>query len=122
RRHTRCLSDWSSDVCSSDLWEEYFELLSVKDAHSRRNCRHENGNRSVGLLRLRLHEKAGRKTPNSRYVISQHVAFAEKQFLDHLYSLVLVTLSGAIRHSGFVISRVLFHFEQEVKGKHIYAS
>jgi hypothetical protein len=24
-------------------WEKYFELLSVKDAHSRRNCRHENG-------------------------------------------------------------------------------
>lgn len=24
-------------------WENYFELLSVKDAHSRRNCRHENG-------------------------------------------------------------------------------
>ena len=24
RRHTRCLSDWSSDVCSSDL--EYFKL------------------------------------------------------------------------------------------------
>jgi len=23
-------------------WEEYFELLSVKDGHSRRNCRHEN--------------------------------------------------------------------------------
>jgi len=23
-------------------WEEYFELMSVKDAHSRRNCRHEN--------------------------------------------------------------------------------
>ena len=23
--------------------EEYFQLLSVKDAHSRRNCRHENG-------------------------------------------------------------------------------
>src|SRR5205814_2468925 len=21
RRHTRCLSDWSSDVCSSDLYE-----------------------------------------------------------------------------------------------------
>src|SRR5262245_66593719 len=21
RRHTRCLSDWSSDVCSSDLWK-----------------------------------------------------------------------------------------------------
>ena len=24
-------------------WEEYFELLKVSDAHSRRNCRHENG-------------------------------------------------------------------------------
>jgi hypothetical protein len=24
-------------------WEEYFELLSVKDAHARRNWRHENG-------------------------------------------------------------------------------
>lgn len=24
-------------------WEQYFEFLSVHDAHSRRNCRHENG-------------------------------------------------------------------------------
>lgn len=24
-------------------WEEFFELLSVKDAHHRKNCRHENG-------------------------------------------------------------------------------
>lgn len=24
-------------------WEEFFELLSVKDAHARANCRHENG-------------------------------------------------------------------------------
>jgi hypothetical protein len=24
-------------------WEQYFDPLSVKDAHSRRNCRHENG-------------------------------------------------------------------------------
>ena len=24
-------------------WEKYFDLLSVKNAHSRRNCRHENG-------------------------------------------------------------------------------
>lgn len=24
-------------------WEAYFDLLSVKDAHSRRTCRHENG-------------------------------------------------------------------------------
>lgn len=24
-------------------WEKYFDLLSIKDAHSRRDCRHENG-------------------------------------------------------------------------------
>jgi hypothetical protein len=24
-------------------WEKYFEPLSVKDAHNRKNCRHENG-------------------------------------------------------------------------------
>jgi hypothetical protein len=24
-------------------WEEFFQLLEVKDAHSRRNCRNENG-------------------------------------------------------------------------------
>ena len=24
-------------------WEAYFDLLSVKDAHHRKNCRHENG-------------------------------------------------------------------------------
>ena len=24
-------------------WEKYFDLVSVQDAHNRRNCRHENG-------------------------------------------------------------------------------
>ena len=24
-------------------WEEFFELISIKDAHARANCRHENG-------------------------------------------------------------------------------
>src|SRR5205814_7593730 len=37
RRHTRCLSDWSSDVCSSDLDDVpgtvrfYSELLGLRD-------------------------------------------------------------------------------------------
>jgi hypothetical protein len=26
-------------------WEKYFELLSIKDAHARRSCEHENGSR-----------------------------------------------------------------------------
>lgn len=35
--------------CSTPLeeerpyWEEYFDLLRIHDAHSRKNCRHENG-------------------------------------------------------------------------------
>jgi hypothetical protein len=24
-------------------WQQFFELLSVRDAHNRKNCRHENG-------------------------------------------------------------------------------
>src|SRR5690242_19310354 len=24
-------------------WEKYFELVSIKDAHARKNCKHENG-------------------------------------------------------------------------------
>src|ERR1035438_10695684 len=30
RRHTRCLSDWSSDVCSSDLEKTEFQVI-LKD-------------------------------------------------------------------------------------------
>src|SRR5262249_57651230 len=26
RRHTRLVSDWSSDVCSSDLWRQYLGI------------------------------------------------------------------------------------------------
>src|SRR5205814_5445288 len=29
RRHTRCLSDWSSDVCSSDLVSSTLDLKTV---------------------------------------------------------------------------------------------
>jgi hypothetical protein len=27
-------------------WEKFFDLLKVQDAHSRKNCRHENGTES----------------------------------------------------------------------------
>src|SRR2546429_8758367 len=32
RRHTRCSRDWSSDVCSSDLWQELLRLREWNDA------------------------------------------------------------------------------------------
>lgn len=53
-RHARLLEDGTMawvEVCFCDTpleeerpyWEEYVELIEVKDAHSRRDCRHENG-------------------------------------------------------------------------------
>ena len=52
--HARLLKDGTTawvEVCycatplqeERPYWEEFFELISIKDAHSRRNCRHENG-------------------------------------------------------------------------------
>src|ERR1039458_9918105 len=35
RRHTRCLSDWSSDVCSSDLYSASTPRLSAAAALAR---------------------------------------------------------------------------------------
>ena len=42
-------------------WEDYFQLLSVKDAHSRRNCRHENG-QSRGRVAIVIARKSWRST------------------------------------------------------------
>src|SRR5438045_8751993 len=51
RRHTRCLSDWSSDVCSSDLHLPHVHLrLSFRSFHCKKrgleNC-HSCGFRDV---------------------------------------------------------------------------
>src|SRR5437899_9609903 len=46
RRHTRCLSDWSSDVCSSDLYIEV-EILDEGERLSR-----HGGWADVGNLRV----------------------------------------------------------------------
>src|SRR5438045_9638283 len=54
RRHTRCLSDWSSDVCSSDL---PYEVLLVDDGSVdgtlERLLEIEGRDRRVRVLRLR---------------------------------------------------------------------
>jgi len=45
-------------------WEKYFQLLAIKDAHSRRNCRHENGSEPWACCHChctqRLEEKLAR--------------------------------------------------------------
>src|SRR5688572_11911500 len=53
-RQARLAADGTAnwvEVCFCDTplaeerpyWEKYFDLVNVKDAHARRNCRHENG-------------------------------------------------------------------------------
>src|SRR5205814_2831786 len=38
RRHTRCLSDWSSDVCSSDLRSEAFAFgIAATPGHAQQH-------------------------------------------------------------------------------------
>src|SRR5437899_6126447 len=40
RRHTRCLSDWSSDVCSSDLVHQHdIEITVIEEIADRRAAR-----------------------------------------------------------------------------------
>jgi hypothetical protein len=40
-------------------WEKYFDLIHIKDAHARKNCRDANGTEPWALLQLRLHQQIG---------------------------------------------------------------
>src|SRR5437899_5249545 len=58
RRHTRCLSDWSSDVCSSDLLEQLLEihlshLLMAQRTSGRKNLFDDAGGLARGLFHRR---------------------------------------------------------------------
>src|SRR5262245_65745302 len=49
RRHTRCLSDWSSDVCSSDLQGGYKRKTTARGASVRsRPCKCSRGGAQGG--------------------------------------------------------------------------
>jgi hypothetical protein len=54
-------------------WEEFFDLLQVKDAHSRRNCRHENGTELWACCDCDCTEK-----------LEEKLAVAGKSFLQDL--------------------------------------
>ncbi len=45
-------------------WEEYFDLLSVKDAHARSTCRHENGTESWACNTCDCTERLERRLEN----------------------------------------------------------
>src|SRR5687768_13500773 len=50
RRHTRCSRDWSSDVCSSDLFNDRGLRWMAKDLESKRGVCPSCGSRDVPLL------------------------------------------------------------------------
>src|SRR5205814_6434648 len=51
RRHTRCLSDWSSDVCSSDLrFHERFISTRPEDRHFDNRAYHDAATEYLGKL------------------------------------------------------------------------
>src|SRR5205814_2394840 len=52
RRHTRCLSDWSSDVCSSDLGKLYVIATSVANPRGEIRGQIVPGNIVVTFSRL----------------------------------------------------------------------
>src|SRR5262245_66555426 len=63
RRHTRCLSDWSSDVCSSDLLEPQ-ALLARQDRSFPSECL---GVRRLGRIFLgRRREQAVQREAQTR--------------------------------------------------------
>src|SRR5205814_6796473 len=60
RRHTRCLSDWSSDVCSSDLGFTADELLRAIETGSTQHRAYMamDGDAAVSIGRLYTHPQS----------------------------------------------------------------
>jgi hypothetical protein len=54
-------------------WEKFFELVEVKDAHARRNCRHENGTETWACCDCDCTKK-----------LDEKLAQTGCSFLDHL--------------------------------------
>ena len=54
-------------------WEEYFELLSVKDAHSRKNCRHENGTELWACCECDCTERLENKLTREGVALLEHL-------------------------------------------------
>src|SRR5690554_1975705 len=56
RRHTRCGRDWSSDVCSSDLWAiDRLSILALKLYHMEEQIRRNDVEEAhVGKVRQKL--------------------------------------------------------------------
>ncbi len=83
-QHARLLDDGTAKwvevcFCATPLaeerpyWEKYFDLVEVKDAHARRNCRHENGTETWACCDCDCTKK-----------LDEKLAQTGCSFLDHL--------------------------------------
>src|SRR5205814_3330357 len=57
RRHTRCLSDWSSDVCSSDLAQEAQQRERLQESDHRLSDLRQSGQKVQGELERLLERR-----------------------------------------------------------------
>src|SRR5205814_5597355 len=81
RRHTRCLSAWSSDVCSSDLpasWPEGCEIVSVSARTWDLRVRGELG-AVVSLLSARPVADLDVQMPHLEEVLKKYYASARSE-------------------------------------------
>src|SRR5437899_3059736 len=114
RRHTRCLSDWSSDVCSSDL------ALSVSscrassaetDAGDRRQgLRQRSVARAAGTARNRTDRAASlqpQETGDARWPSAAAVPTSLDRRTHQRLARKLPPLGGALRPLAHDLSRVL---------------
>src|SRR5205814_5073572 len=68
RRHTSCLSDWSSDVCSSDLWFDAHSLLTLLRGAARQKSAHYIHGEVTGI------ERAGTRVAGVRLANGERIA------------------------------------------------
>jgi hypothetical protein len=63
-------------------WEEFFDLVKVTDAHSRRNCRHENG-MNCGRVAIAT-ARSGSKKNSARVAAHFSKTCARKINIEHI--------------------------------------
>src|SRR5207253_8143322 len=94
RRHTRWPRDWSSDVCSSDLWAWYSARATIRLAQPMfsQDCYDPNfaeGHNNLGLVRLQAGD-----------ISTAEAEFAEAVRLKPLYAEAHYNLALALHRQG----------------------
>src|SRR5437899_11045740 len=86
RRHTRCLSDWSSDVCSSDLAERdhrsnapvhFFPAILRQDSCQAPRSEERRVGKECRSRWSCYHSKKKDKTTDEQHCVSTHVHWQE---------------------------------------------